>query len=95
MLRITVTETGLEETWLLQGRMTKNSVAELVTSWKAPLPGLRRVVDLDGVTSIDRTGEQVLSMMVHDGARFVASGVYTKHLLEQLQAAEGNEKLLD
>ena len=93
MLRITVTETGLEETWLLQGRMTKRSVAELVTSWKAPSPGRCRVVDLVGVTSIDKAGEEVLSMMVHDGARFVASGVYTRHLLEQLQAGQGNVKL--
>jgi hypothetical protein len=51
-------------------------------------------VDLDGVTSIDKTGEEVLSMMVRDGARFVASGVYTRHLLEQLQAGQGKEKLL-
>ena len=94
MLRITVTETALEETWLLQGRMTKRSVAELVTSWKAHSLGRCRVVDLDGVTSIDKTGEEVLSMMVRDGARFVASGVYTRHLLEQLQAGQGKEKLL-
>jgi hypothetical protein len=32
--------------------------------------------------------------MIHDGARFVASGVYTRHLLEQLQAGHGKEKLL-
>jgi ABC-type transporter Mla MlaB component len=93
MLRITVTETASEETWLLQGRMTKRSVAELVTSWKAQSSGRFRIVDLDGVTLIDKTGEEVLSMMVHDGARFLASGVYTKHLLEQLQAGQGNEKL--
>jgi len=94
MLRITITETAFEETWLLQGRMTKHSVAELVTSWKAHSLGRCRIVDLDGVTSIDKTGEEVLSMMVHDGASFVASGVYTRHLLEQLQAGEGKEKLL-
>jgi hypothetical protein len=74
--------------------MTKRSVAELVTSWKAHSLGRRRVVDLDGVTSIAKTGEEVLSMMIHDGARFVASGVYTRHLLEQLQAGHGKEKLL-
>jgi ABC-type transporter Mla MlaB component len=86
MLRITVTETALEETWVLQGRMTKRSLAELVTSWKSQSLSRYRVVDLNGVTSIDKAGEEVLLMMVHDGARFVASGVYTRHLLEQLQA---------
>jgi ABC-type transporter Mla MlaB component len=94
MLRITVTETALEETWLLQGRMTKRSLAELVSTWKANSLGRCRVVDLDGVTSIDKTGEEVLSMMVHDGAKFVASGVYTRRLLEQLQAGQSKEKQL-
>ncbi len=89
MLRITVMENSLEERWILQGRLTKRSVAELVLSWRAstaqPLPR-RRIVDLNEVTSIDKSGEEALSMMVHDGATFVASGVYTRHLLDQLQA---------
>jgi hypothetical protein len=42
-----------------------------------------RAVDLDGLTSIDRSGERVLTMMLLDGAEFV--GFYTKHLLEALQ----------
>jgi ABC-type transporter Mla MlaB component len=88
MLRITVTENALEERWILQGQLTKQSIAELVSSWRtaAAQPSTRRrVVDLNGVTSIDKSGEEALSMMVHDGATFVASGVYTKHLLDQLQ----------
>jgi len=89
MLRITVMENSLEERWILQGRLTKRSVAELISSWRAstaqPLPRCR-IVDLNEVTSIDKSGEEALSMMVHDGATFVASGVYTRHLLDQLQA---------
>jgi hypothetical protein len=42
--------------------------------------------NLNQVTSIDKSGEDALSMMVHDGATFVASGAYRKHLLNQLQA---------
>jgi hypothetical protein len=34
-------------------------------------------------------------MMMHDGATFVATGVYTKHLLDQLQARQSNRKPLD
>jgi hypothetical protein len=89
MLRITVVEEAAEERWILQGRLTKRSTAELVSSWRASTarPAVRcRVVDLNEVTSIDKTGEEALSMMVHDGATFVASGVYTCHLLDQLQA---------
>jgi ABC-type transporter Mla MlaB component len=94
MLRITITENALEQTWILQGRLTKRSVAELLASWKAQPADRCRIVDLNEVTSIDKSGEEVLLMMVHDGARFVASGVYTRHLLEQLQGAQAIEKQL-
>jgi ABC-type transporter Mla MlaB component len=89
MLRITVIQDALEERWTLQGQLTKQYIAELVSSWRASTAQAsprRRVVDLNEVTSIDKSGEEALSMMVHDGATFVASGVYTKHLLDQLQA---------
>ncbi len=39
---------------------------------------------LTGVTCIDKEGEQVLLMMIKDGAKLVATGLYTKHLLESL-----------
>jgi ABC-type transporter Mla MlaB component len=95
MLRITVTETAVEERWILQGQLTKRSVAELVSSWRASLaqpPSRCRIVDLNEVTSIDKSGEEALLMMVRDGATFVASGVYTKHLLDQLQARQTNQQ---
>ncbi len=98
MLRITVTENAWEERWVLQGQLTKKSVAELVTSWRASTahPSTRRrIVDVNEVTSIDKSGEEALSMMVHDGATFVASGVYTRHLLDQLQERQANQKHLD
>jgi hypothetical protein len=98
MLRITVMESCKEERWTLQGRLTKKSVAELISSWRAsvakPSP-LIRVVDLNGITSIDKSGEEALSMMAHDGATFVASGVYTRHLLDQLQARQTARKHLN
>ena len=89
MLRITVQEQASVERWILQGQLSRSSVSELVSNWKASTgrsPELHRIVDLDEVTSIDRNGEEALSMMVRDGATFVASGVYTRHLLGQLQA---------
>jgi hypothetical protein len=89
MLRISVTEGHLGQRWILQGRLTKCSVAELARNWQAHRahpPAQRCVIDLKEVTSIDRSGEQVLSMMIRDGAEFVAAGVYTRHLLETLKA---------
>jgi hypothetical protein len=88
MLRITVTETISEQRWVLQGRLTESSIEELITNWQANrrCPPLVCVVDLNEVTSIDKEGEQALLMMIRDGAKFVASGLYTKHLLESLSA---------
>ncbi len=93
MLRITMTEDASEQRWVLQGRMTASLLEELTESWRANLdrrPIKNRVVDLDEVTCIDKDGEQVLLMMIKDGARFEASGLYTKHLLESLSQGAAN-----
>ncbi len=88
MLRITVTETALEQRWILQGHLTKSSVAELLSTWQASRDRLSTrtcIVDLNDVTSIDKDGEEVLSMMIQDGAECIATGVYTNHLLKVLK----------
>jgi hypothetical protein len=88
MLRITVVENASEDQWTLQGTLTKYSVAELLSSWRASTcpSGRRRIVNLDKVTSIDKSGEEALSMIMREGATVVASGVYTRHLLDELRA---------
>jgi hypothetical protein len=89
MLRITVTETTSEQRWVLQGRLIGSTIDELITNWRANRhcsPSQSCVVDLNEVTSIDKDGEQVLLMMIKDGAKLVATGLYTKHLLESLAA---------
>jgi hypothetical protein len=98
MFRISVVENALEERWVLQGQLTKRSVAELISSWRASTacPSTRsRVVDLNEVTSIDKSGEEALAMMAEDGATFVASGVYTRHLVEQLRARQAKQQHRD
>ena len=95
MLRITVTEGASEQRWVLQGRLTGSSVEELTTNWhikrRDRLPTQNCIVDLNEITSIDRDGEQVLLMMIRDGAKFVATGLSTKHLLESLLAEVANQ----
>jgi hypothetical protein len=98
MLRITVIDKGSEQRWTLHGRLTKECVAELVSGWRAassrPSAG-HRIVDLNEITVIDKSGEEVLSMMVGEGATFVATGLYTKYLLEALHERTGNSPLQD
>ena len=93
MLRITVSERASEQRWTLQGRLTKECIDELVCSWRAarthPSAGTR-IVDLNQITVIDKSGEEVLSMMIGEGTKFVATGLYTKHRLEALRIRTEN-----
>jgi ABC-type transporter Mla MlaB component len=94
MLRITMIENASEQRWVLQGRLTVDFIGELMSNWRANRdhPSNQRcVVDLNEVTSIDKDGEQVLLMMIRDGAKFVATGLYTTHLLESLSAHTENQ----
>ena len=98
MLRIMMKEKASEQRWTLQGRLTKECVAELVSNWRAArsLPSAgNRIVDLNEITVIDKSGEEVLSMMIGEGATFVATGLYTKHLLETLHERAGNSPIKD
>ncbi|AXC11269.1 hypothetical protein ACPOL_1933 [Acidisarcina polymorpha] len=66
--------------------------------WRnSPSQGCRRlrVVDLTDVTSIDRIGEEVLYEMVQQQASFIATGLYTRHLLETLQAKNKADRPTD
>src|SRR6266403_5751188 len=95
MLRITVTEGASEQRWVLQGGLTGCSVEELTANWRINRrdrpPSESCIVDLNEITSIDKDGEQVLLMMIRDGARFLATGLYTRHLLESLSGKVANQ----
>ena len=89
MFRITVVETPSEEKWILQGQLTGEFASELSANWQISLDHCSerlRLVDLNEVTLIDRCGEAVLLQMIHQHAKFVANGLYTRHLLQELQA---------
>ena len=88
MLRIIVKELAAEQRWILQGRLTRNSVDGLLSNWRSAQDAScakDRVVDLNDVIVIDKSGEEVLSVMIAEGVRFVADGLYTKHLLKALR----------
>jgi hypothetical protein len=44
------------------------------------------VVDLSEVTSIDERGQALLAELKDEGAEFLARGVYTRHLVENLKS---------
>lgn len=92
MLRITFNETSAEERWILHGRLTEPWVGEFRACWtKNHRRDVERacIVDLNEVTFIDKCGERILRMLARRGAQFRASGIYTKHILEQITARLG------
>jgi anti-anti-sigma regulatory factor len=86
MLRITTSETGNSQKWILEGQLAGPSAGELQASWKTAGGGASKcVVDLTGVTFVDEAGALVLREMKDAGVRFIARGVDTMHLLEDLK----------
>lgn len=88
MMRITITEMATEQRWTLEGRLVQPWVGELRASWKnrhRPQNGRTCTVDLSQITCIDNSGLRLLRTMSKEGTHFIATGIYTKHVLEQLK----------
>ena len=89
MLKINFSQTAVDEKWILHGRLSGPWVDELRTCWQvnhSSDAGRACIVDLNEVTFIDKSGEQLLRMLAKDGAQFTASGTYIKHVIESLSA---------
>jgi len=88
MLRITYKQTIQERRWTLCGQLAGPWVAEVRSCWehgRQVADTAQNVVDLSEVTFIDESGERLLSEMRSNGAKFVAAGVATKHLVNNLK----------
>ena len=89
MLKITVTDLPDEQRWSLQGQLVGPWAAELKSRWREARrvrDARRCIVELSEVTSIDRNGEAVLAEIMSQGVEFIATDVYTKHLLRNLRS---------
>jgi RND family efflux transporter MFP subunit len=89
MLKINFSQTPAEEKWNLHGRLSGPWVDLLRACWNVNHradAGRACIVDLNEVTFIDKSGEQLLRMLAKDGAQFTASGTYIKHIIENLSA---------
>jgi hypothetical protein len=80
-------ENEFEQRFVLEGRLTKDTLAELEAAWQSAMSarGSRRpVVDLRNATFIDPSAESLLLEMKRSGAMFLASGVCTRFRLDEL-----------
>jgi len=88
MLKIDVAHTPTQERWTIRGRLVGPWVEKLKASWKSEhtkARGRRCVVDLNEVTFIDKNGERVLRFMSRQGARFLATDVCVRQVLDRLK----------
>jgi len=88
VLKITITETQTERRWILQGKLVEPWVQEFRSCWKKNHIAdskQRCVVDLNDVTFIDKSGERLLRAISKKGAKLVANGIYTKHVLDKVR----------
>ena len=89
MLKITRIDTETEQMLILEGRLANPWIGGIGSHWKETRhahPERDFVVDLKGVVRIDTAGECALALMKAEGARFLASGVRMKHLIEDLES---------
>jgi len=96
MLRITIAETLTEQKWTLEGRLVRPWISELKSSWTRTQTARRErkcVVDLTGVTFIDKNGEQVLAELYNAGAELIASGCYTRHVVHNIERKKSNRQV--
>jgi hypothetical protein len=87
MLKITIFDIPAEQKFVLEGKLSEPWLSEVDSCWESARvtrQGRRSVVDLRGVTAIDRNGEDLLLRMSREGVDFIACGVATRYRLEQL-----------
>ncbi len=95
MLRITIAETLSEQKWTLEGRLVQPWVSELKSCWTRTETARRErkcVVDLTAVTFIDKSGEKALAELCKEGAELIATGVYTRHVVQNIERKKSNRQ---
>jgi hypothetical protein len=89
MLKITALNCGDQRRLVLEGALVEPWISELERSWaEAQAAGntSKVIVDLKDVIAISERGEDLLSQMMAEGAKFqCCRGVLTKHVIQQLE----------
>ena len=95
MLRITIAETPTEQKWTVEGRLVHPWISELKSTWTRTKTARRErkcVVDLTGVTFIDKSGENVLAQLSKQGAGLIATGCYTRYVVDNIERKKSNRQ---
>jgi len=96
MLRITIAETPTEQKWTVEGQLVHPWISELKSIWTRTETARRErkcVVDLCGVTFIDKNGEELLAELCKQGAELIATGCYTRHVVRNIERKKSKRHL--
>jgi anti-anti-sigma regulatory factor len=88
MLKISTKEREGAVTFILEGRVCGAWATEAELAWSRLLSaaGDREILlDLGGVTFVDRAGEALLVSMLERGTKVRVSGVMISHLVQEVQ----------
>ena len=88
MLKISTKEQDGSLTFILEGRLCGAFAMEAELAWSGLISsaGDREILlDLGGVTFVDRIGEALLASMLERGTKVRASGVMISHLVQEVQ----------
>jgi anti-anti-sigma regulatory factor len=87
MLRITIHDSPSEFRLQLEGRLAGPWVREVELCWQTAQSTVRNrmvIVDLRDVDFVDSAGERLLAALHQQGAKLLAAGPMTKHLVAEI-----------
>ena len=94
MLKITTKDRPESFTLVLEGRLCRPWLCEVEDRWLELISSAgekQLLVDLAGVTFIDRDGEKLLASILGRGAAVRASGVLVSYMVQQVQQQIGRK----
>lgn len=89
MLRITIVDSPTEQRLVLYGKLVGPWIGELQRVWEnlcQQLGNRRSVIDLNEVTLIDDSADQLLATMLEQGAELAARSMANRWLIQALKA---------
>ena len=87
MLKISIVDGHTQRRLIVEGKLVGPWAAELKSACEKARADLRTrelVLDMKHLTAISQEGENVLLELLNDGIKFRCQGVFTKHVLKQL-----------
>jgi len=85
MIRITCKNETSATRLFLEGKLAGSCVDELDRCWRMSPTKQSLLVDLTDVSFIDDHGKELLTKMLHHGAKLISKSLMTKSLIEEIQ----------